>query len=310
MSIVRIQDIESVRFAAPDLARMRDFLLDFGLIDLGAQEDDVLRMRAVGLAPCVHETELGEPGFRRITFRAAALADLEALAAHDGVPIEDARRPGGGKCITLNDPDGFVVEVVAGGVMAEPLPPLAAERWNFGHSKVRENVAKRLPAGPSTVMRLGHAVFLVSDLKATWNWWSERFGLLISDDVQAPDGSSVAIFARCDRGAEPVDHHMLNFATMPGKPPQFHHLAFEVKGFDDLMVGHHHLMSRGYEHAWGIGRHYLGSQVFDYWLDPFGNRIEHWTDGDFFGAGEPPHHTDIEEMLGRQWGPEAPSDFV
>lgn len=309
MSIIKIHDIESIRFAAPDLAPMRAFMLDFGLIDLGPQEDDVLRMRAWGDSPCVHETEIGTPGFRSITVRAASLADLETLAAHDGVEIEDARRPGGGKCIRLTDPDGFVVEVVAGGKRADPLP-VAVEQWNIADTQGRKNFAKRIPAGPSSVLRLGHVVFIVSDLQATWAWWSERFGLLMSDDVQADDGTSVAMFVRCDRGDEAVDHHTFNFAKVPDKLPQFHHVAFEVKDLDDMMAGHDHLMIAGYNHAWGVGRHFLGSQVFDYWHDPYGNRIEHWTDGDLFGANEPVNLSDVEEMLGRQWGPEAPAGFV
>lgn len=310
MSIIKIHDIESVRFAAPDLAPMREFLLDFGLMDLGAQDDNVMRMRARGDVPCVHETEVGAPGFRSIAFRAGSVADLEALAAHDDVPVEDNKRPGGGKRITLTDPDGFVVEVLAGGKPADPLTEATFPQWNAGNAKNRKNIPKRIPSGPSTVMRLGHVVFIVSDLQVTWNWWKERFGLLVSDDVRAPDGSSISMFIRCDRGKEAVDHHTLNFVTVPGKPPQLHHMAFEVKDLDDLMTGHDHLISRGYNHAWGIGRHFLGSQVFDYWLDPFGNRLEHWTDGDLFGADEPVNLSDVEEMLGRQWGPEAPAGFV
>jgi len=32
------------------------------------------------------------------------------------------------------------------------------------------------------------------------------------------------------------------------------------------MMGHEYMRSQGsYKHIWGIGRHVLGSQVFDYW---------------------------------------------
>ena len=31
---------------------------------------------------------------------------------------------------------------------------------------------------------------------------------------------------------------------------------------------------------WGIGRHLLGSQVYDYWADPWGRVHEHWADTD------------------------------
>ena len=31
---------------------------------------------------------------------------------------------------------------------------------------------------------------------------------------------------------------------------------------------------------WGLGRHVLGSQVYDYWSDPWGRVHEHWADSD------------------------------
>jgi len=310
MSIIKIQDIEYARFAAHDLDVMRRFLLDFGLKDLGPQPDGFLRMRASGAAPVVHVTEPGEPAFLGLALRAAHIDDLERLAAHEGAPVEDATGPGGGKLVRLVDPDGFVVDVVAGGVPATPLPAGANPPWNSAAAHPRAGLAKRVATGPSNVLRLGHIVLIVSDLERTWAWWRDRFGFIISDDVRAPDGTPAAMFVRCDRGDEPADHHTLNFSVVPGKSPQFHHVAYEVADLDDLMVGHDNLLANGYRHAWGIGRHFLGSQVFDYWLDPCGNRIEHWTDGDLFSAGSPTHVTDLDTMLGHQWGPSVPADFV
>jgi hypothetical protein len=77
-----------------------------------------------------------------------------------------------------------------------------------------------------------------------------------------------------------------------------------------LMAGSQHLKTKGYRHDWGVGRHILGSQVFDYWRDPWGHRIEHWTDGDLFDANEPVNVTDVPTMMGHQWGPAAPADFA
>jgi len=59
------------------------------------------------------------------------------------------------------------------------------------------------------------------------------------------------------------------------------HLSFEVSDIDDVCVGHDYLKQFGkYEHMWGIGRHVLGSQVYDYWADPWGHVHEHWADSD------------------------------
>lgn len=238
------------------------------------------------------------------------MADLEALAKAEGVTIADAKGPGGGRMVTLSDPDGFTVEVVADKARADGKAHASRAPWNVISRRERPGKAKRIAAGPAGVVRLGHVVLGVSKLEATWSWWQDRFGLLISDEVRAPSGDLAALFIRCDRGAELVDYHTLNFASVPGMPPKFHHAAFEVADLDDLMAGSQFLDGKGHRHDWGVGRHILGSQVFDYWRDPWGHRVEHWTDGDLLDATVLPNVADLETMMGHQWGPAAPADFV
>ena len=309
MSLIRIEDVEFIRFSAPDLNEMRRFLSAFGLFDSGDDTADVLRMRGTGSAPFIHETILGEAGFAGLALRASGLKDLEVLAEAEGVDIHPAPGRGGGHVVTLFDPDDFRVDVVAKARVAEMKHGSRAP-WNVAERRERTGQTKRIAPGPANVVRLGHAVMAVSDIVATWEWWQSRFGLLVSDEVRGPDGNIAALFIRCDRGGVPVDHHSLNFFSIPGMPPHFHHAAFEVADMDDLMAGMHHLEGAGYQHDWGVGRHILGSQVFDYWRDPWGNRVEHWTDGDLFDSTIPPNVTDIPTMMGHQWGPEAPADFA
>ncbi len=309
MSIIKMVDVESVRFSAPDLSVMEKFLEDFGMVKAEDNDDGVLRMRGTGDAPFIHETVQGAAGYSAVTFRAASLADLDALGEADNLPIVAAKGPGGGKMIVLTDPDGFTVEVVAGKTRSEQLPRGLRGPWNLIDNHGRRNIPRRVSVGAAHVARLGHIVLGVSDLAATWQWYESRFGLLLSDKVFAPNGDVAALFIRCDRGAELVDHHTLNFAAIPGVAPQFHHCAFEVADLDDLMVGNRHMAAAGHGQDWGVGRHILGSQIFDYWRDPWGHRIEHWTDGDVFDASSPVNHTDIPTMMGHQWGPAPPPDF-
>jgi hypothetical protein len=63
----------------------------------------------------------------------------------------------------------------------------------------------------------------------------------------------------------------------------------------------------GYTPSWGIGRHILGSQVFDYWRDPHGFEIEHWTDGDQLRASDGGGRAGMEAALGVQWGMQMPA---
>jgi hypothetical protein len=117
----------------------------------------------------------------------------------------------------------------------------------------------------------------------------------------------------CGLGQTFVDHHSV--ALIGIGRTGFDHMAFEVLDFDDLMVGNRHLLGQNrWTHSWGVGRHFEGSQIFDYWRDPFGNKIEHWTDGDlvnddYQGTNKRFAPELAADML-TQWGPPLTPDFM
>lgn len=304
MSIIKVEDVAFVRFRAPDLGEMRAFLEDFGLV-VAEQTPTRLAARAAGTAPVVHITDLGDPGFAGLGLRAAGLADLERLAQAEGAAVEPFDAPGGGHVVALTDPDGRRVEVVAGQTPAEPLPLPAEQAWNRAAAHERLRQPKRIEAGAARVVRLGHAVLNVSDFRTLEAWYKARFGLITSDEIELGPGFPIGAFLRCDRGEVPTDHHTLFLAQSP-KGPGFNHAAFEVADLDDLMRGHERLKAAGRHAEWGVGRHILGSQVFDYWRDPWGHTLEHWTDGDLFTAADAPRTATLQDLLGVQWGPAAP----
>jgi catechol 2,3-dioxygenase-like lactoylglutathione lyase family enzyme len=307
MSTIRIEDIAWVRFRAPDLAAMQAWLEEFGLTPAAAQPDRLF-MRGTSEAPFLHATERGEAGFAALGLRAASLADLETLAAAEQLPLEPLDAPGGGFVVRLHDPDGHRVEVVAGQTPAAPTDFTPRPPWNGVEGRSRLGALKRVDAGPAKVVRLGHAVLNVSDFRASERWYKDRFGFLTSDEIAAAPGFSIGAFLRCDRGEVPTDHHTLFLLQAP-QGPGFNHAAFEVRDLDDLMVGHDHLRAAARTPAWGVGRHILGSQVFDYWRDPWGHILEHWTDGDLFTAARPANTATLQDLLGVQWGPPTPPDF-
>ncbi len=305
MSVIKVEDIAHVRFRAPDLGRMAQYLADFGLLPADARTDR-LYVRGRGSAPFVHVTELGEPAFLAVGFRAQSLADLAALSTATGAPVEDHDAPGGGRIVRLKDPDGHGVEVVAGQSPAAEVAIESPPAWNSAHGRPRLRTVKRVAAGSATVMRLGHAVLNVSDFRASEAWYKGLFGFLTSDEIAVAPEFSLGAFLRCDRGDTPTDHHTLFLAQLP-TGPGFNHAAFEVQDLDDLMRGHAHLKAAGADPEWGVGRHVLGSQVFDYWRDPWGFTLEHWTDGDLLTAADPPRKASIQELMGVQWGMPMPS---
>ncbi|BCW87667.1 hypothetical protein sos41_07970 [Alphaproteobacteria bacterium SO-S41] len=304
MSGIKIADIAYVRFNAPDLDAMEVFLGEFGLIR-AERTENTLFMRGAGTSPFLHVTHKGEAGFVGLGFAADSVNDLEILAGEEGVPLTRSDAPGGGFLLQLTDPDGFRVDVVAGQTPVAPLALPSREATNDGRGAPRENLVKRVAAGPAHVLRLGHGVLNVTDFRTSEAWYKSRFGFITSDEI-AIDGmpDSIGAFMRCDRGDAPTDHHTL-FLVGSGSP-KFNHAAFEVADFDDLMAGHEHLKARQRSHEWGIGRHLLGSQIFDYWRDPWGHAVEHWTDGDRVNAAWGSHKVGLMDLIGTQWGPQAP----
>ena len=84
----------------------------------------------------------------------------------------------------------------------------------------------------------------------------------------------MGIFARLDKGSEPADHHTILLQQCFQKESSTNHVSLECQ-IDDVLRGHEILQrvkdEFDYELEWGVGRHYQGAQVFDYWRSPFTN---------------------------------------
>jgi catechol 2,3-dioxygenase-like lactoylglutathione lyase family enzyme len=299
--MIKVEDIAYVRFSAPDLAEMERFLTDFGLV-IPARGDDVIYARGTDPAPYLHVTERGDAGFRGVAFQAASAADLDAAARLEGASaVEKIDAPGGGQRVRFTDPDGYAVEVVYGREELPALPVRSAAPLNRGSKRVRLGDLQRPEKGPACVKRLGHAVIRVSDFRASEEWYKSRFGFVTSDEVYLGDPENViTAFMRCDRGEAYSDHHTLLCVGVGGVG--FDHAAFEVEDIDAVFLGHDQLKQGGYEHHAGIGRHVLGSQVFDYWRDPWGHVLEHFSDGDLLNRDHVAGSFGPEEALGTIWG--------
>jgi catechol 2,3-dioxygenase-like lactoylglutathione lyase family enzyme len=304
--MIKADDIAFVRFTAPDLDAMEAFLVDFGLTR-AYRDANALYMRGADSDPFLHVTHKGAPGFAGVAFKARNIDDLQKLARENDATVEALDGPGGGHRVRLTDPDGFAVEAVAGRTPAATLPLPFASPTNDGRVKQRNNATKRVSGGAAHVKRLGHCVLNVSNFRASEAWYKDRFGFITSDEIKLSPEFALGAFLRCDRGEQPTDHHTL-FLAGTGSA-KFNHAAFEVADFDDLMAGHDVLKSKSYVHEWGVGRHILGSQIFDYWRDPWGHTLEHWTDGDLMTASWGSREATLQDLAGVQWGMPMPPNI-
>lgn len=307
---IKVADLAYGRLSAPDLDVMEEFLTDFGMVR-AARTSRALYMRGTDAAHHLHVTELGEPRFVGLAWHAANEEDLHRLARLPGASaVEAIDEPGGGLRVRLKEPNGYQIEVVHGIEAVAPIPVPRLPQ-NFADEPLRRTGdLMRLKRGPARVKRIGHCVMGTPDLRGTVNWFRNTLGLVCTDEVYVGSEDNVtSSFNRCDRGEEFVDHHIFYCVQHPYAG--LNHLSFEVQDVDDVFVGHEHLHRTGrYEHMWGVGRHLLGSQIFDYWSDPWGRMHEHWTDSDRININYAAHLCPVEEFVISQWGEPAPEKFI
>ena len=308
--MIAVEDITWIRYRAPDLKLMAEFLTDFGLQPVLATEDRLF-MRAHGPMPVVHVTERGPTGQIGFGLKVGSRADLETIASERGASIESRTEPGGGEVVRLKDPDGTHLEIVYGFEPRAAVETRAPFGFNPKHGRVRHNGTVRVKSEPSLVQRLGHVALFTGRFAEMKAFYMDDLGMRVSDEYYVGDSKNImATFLHCGLDDEFVDHHTV--AIIGNGRTGFEHCAFEVTDLDDLMSGNAYLLSRNrWTHSWGIGRHVEGSQIFDYWRDPFGNKIEHWTDGDLVNdhyGGTSKEFDPVTSLV--QWGPGVTQDFL
>ena len=311
MPHVKVTDIAYGRLRVPDLDVMEEFLTRFGMVR-SERTANALYMRGTDPAHHLHVSEKGDPKFIGLAYYVESEDDLKRIAKAPGATgIENIDEPGGGKRVRLKEPNGYQIEVVYGVAVPPPLALPPRQKLNSGEDPLsRAGELMRLPKGPSRVKRIGHGVMNTPKMKETVGWFRDTLGFICSDDVY--DGGRenvIGSFNRLDCGDRFVDHHV--FFCLQHEKTGLNHLSFEVQDIDDVAMGHGYLKQFGkYEHMWGLGRHLLGSQVYDYWADPWGRVHEHWADSDRLNVKNGSNLLPREEALISQWGEPPPEKFI
>jgi catechol 2,3-dioxygenase-like lactoylglutathione lyase family enzyme len=309
--VIKVHDVAWLEFEKPDLARAEAFAHAFGL-STAQRTDDELHLRGSdGGAACVVVRRGVRSKFVGVAFTAQDEVDVLRLADATGTPARPLPERIGGLAVELVDPSGVPVRVIAGTRNLDALPTQPPHLLNFGHEMLRTNATQRPPRMPARVQRLGHVVLQSTKYVETLNWYLDNLGMIVSDFLYYPgqrDRGPTMSFIRCDRGDSPADHHTLALALGPRN--RYVHSAFQVSDLDALAAGGEYLHEHGYRRSWGIGRHIQGSQIFDYWRDPDGFLVEHFTDGDVFDNTLEPGWAPFTASGLAQWGPPVTKDFL
>lgn len=315
MAPIKLLKTAFVVYEHQDFDRARQFYLDFGL-QIAHETQDELFLRGYGTEPFIYHLKRGQQSrFRGAAYVVESFSELQrAQELECASKIADLQAPGDGQIVTLTDPQGFEVYLVHGQTECEAeIPNLEKLVVNYEDSKPRKGKFQRFKPGPAPVYRWGHYGVTYNAEKVGYqtmfNWYTQVIGLAPSDLVER-GGKPITCFFHVDRQAEYSDHHAFFFKPCkPGQEPGVAHSAFEVHDFDVQMLGHNFLESKGYKICWGVGRHVLGSQVFDYWFDTSGFMVEHYADGDLVNKDTPVAVVEAGPAALSVWGPPVPPVF-
>lgn len=311
---IKLTKLVHMRYQHPDLDKITTFLRDFGMT-IAHKTEDRRWFKGYGSDQYVYYAQRGPKKFLGGCFEVASYTELEKAARVSGAgQIEELTdAPGGGHLITLHDPEGFPINLLYGQTKkpAGPFPEILTT--NYEADKPRIARFQRFTPGPAAVHKLGHYGLCVQNFAAEKAWYTQTFNIVPTDILYVPSATGdekheVAIFAHLDLGPTYTDHHTIFLST--NQTSHVHHASFEVHDFDTQSLGHAWLAKKGYTSVWGVGRHILGSQLFDYWWDTTGNMIEHYADGDLVNEDTPVGWGEAGDESLAVWGPEVPKWFL
>ena len=338
-SKVQLSRIAHVYFEHDDLTKFVAFSKDFGFAEAG-RDGDTIYYRGYGRDPYVYvasKSKTGKPKFLGAAFVAATREDFEKASKISGATVKSLEKtPGGGEMVTVLSPSGTIIHVVYGqeerSVEPQNLPSATHEshgpfntpfeKNRLGKSRHVSNICRslliifvgqfqRYHEGPALVHKLGHYGYVCKEFDSEIDFYTSNFNFVPSDILHHPSFSNIDVltFMHLDLGKTYSDHHVIFMqrAAPEIKKTYVHHTSYEVADFDTQLIGHEYLAKKGWKSVWGVGRHILGSQIFDYWHDSSGFKIEHYADGDVVNS-DTPCRRDIAGPISI-WGPELPKDF-
>jgi hypothetical protein len=228
--------------------------------------------------------------------------DLDAvqqrLEARGAAPARES------ESVAVVDAASRVLITVRVAELEAAIPPVDLVTPNAPERAVRVN--ERAPGvfgEPRPPRRLGHLVIGTPDLAATRDLLVDGIGCKVSDEY---DG--VIHFLRCS-----TDHHNIGLVYSP--VPLLQHYSWECDDLDHVGYSATALYRTDpNRHAWGMGRHFAGSNFYWYLRDPAGSFLELYSDLDritddaeWEARGRTP--MSLEHSI-NAWGPNLPPEFV
>jgi catechol 2,3-dioxygenase len=267
-----VSRLAHVELGVPDLEAAASFYSEaLGMVAVRYEGD---RAYLACGATNTYELQLraGESEFDHFAFSVCghdALGTLAERLAAAGAPVIDvdvSDEPGLDAGIETALPAGHVLRLV---VERDPRPYAVRSESTLGSYR---------GVGP---VALEHITLLCPDISTTARFLTDVLGLRITDSVQPPGAPWRNTHLRAG-----VLHH--DIGLLPGDQPALHHLCFAIPSVASLVKAADMLAARGMSLDCSLGRHVAGNNVFLYFKDPSGHRLELNTDMARVDAAAPP----------------------
>ncbi len=269
-----ISSLQYVALGVPELKVGVDFYEAFGLE--AVNRADHVAMRCFGRAQ--DQIVLVETGAKRklhhfsLGTSAQGLQTIAGRLQQLGIQRLEPPYVGAPDGLWFRDPEGTLVNVQV--AQAAPyLQDAAAPAINRPGLVTRAGLRGCPPFDlQPRPRRMGHFILFAKDVWAQSKFYVETLGFQLSDRIV--DG-----YAAFMRTTGSSDHHVL--AMLHSDAPGFHHASFEMANIDEAEVASARLLAKGVKHAWGPGRHGVGSNYFHYFRDPWNGMAEYFHDMDY-----------------------------
>ena len=287
--------LSSISIGAPHTDAVRAFYRDFGLAEIApgrVATADGGEQLAIEPAPLrtLREIAVGVDDADDLARAEAALVRLEVAVERRARALE-AVEPVTGVRVRLAIAPRLIQK-----------PPARAPRNAPGRT---DRPDARAPAAiataPALPRKLAHVVLASPDSAATRRFFVEGVGFRVSDVM--PGG--IASFLRCS-----TDHH--NLLVQQAPIAFLHHTAWEMDDVDAVGRAASAMVAADpSRHAWGLGRHGIGSNYFWYLRDPAGAFAEYTSDVDVIADEEAWRvAASISAHPLAAWGPPVPRSFL
>jgi catechol 2,3-dioxygenase-like lactoylglutathione lyase family enzyme len=276
---MKIVGLDELVFGVDDVAACSQYLVDYGLKDVGSGRHEALDGTAIVLR---HKDDPslrpGLPTASTLRETVHGVADTATLDAIEAELSSDRKVTREGGVLRSVDDVGFAIAFQVTVRRPIDMPremsnaPGAAQHRGANVLGVRVDA----PVFPRT---LSHVVYFVPDAAKAEGFY-KRLGFRVTDRLL---GAGPFM-----QPAGTLDHHTMFMIQTPPFMQGVEHFTFHLGGPTELMLAGTRFIEKGYQSFWGPGRHQMGSNWFWYFNSPLGCHVEYDADMDLHDANWQP----------------------